>query len=130
MAVINRTRNILEKKLRQLVLNFLRADALATKKKGTTRERILVTVQPDRKKRMASLAPDDVVEQLLWAELTAVIIREWPIFGGVFADRKQFEQHTAIVNDRPDAHAKNADAADLAMYRRSLKWLSDRITAI
>jgi hypothetical protein len=46
LALIGTQRNILEKKLRQLVLNFLRADSLAAKKRGTTKDRILACVTP------------------------------------------------------------------------------------
>lgn len=130
LAVVNKGRNLLEKKLRQLVLNFLRADALAGKRRGTTRDRILASVHAERRSKVNHLAADDVIEHLLWSELIALIQKEWPLFGPVFGDRRQFESHSAIVNERYDAHAKDADILDLANYRRSLKWLTDRLATI
>ncbi len=32
-----------------------------------------------------------------------------------------------LMNDRPDAHAKAIDAADVALYRRELVWLEERL---
>jgi hypothetical protein len=130
LAIISKERNLLEKKLRQLVLNFIRANTLATRKKGTTRERLLMSVQPKRKDKLSKLEPDELVEELLWTELTATVVREWTLFADVFADRKQFEEHTNVVNVRYDAHAKDADAFDIASYRRSLKWIRTRIASI
>jgi hypothetical protein len=66
----------------------------------------------------------------LWSELAALILKEWTIFDTVFSDRKQFESHANVINERFDAHAKDADELDLVNYRRSLKWLTDRIAAI
>ena len=130
LAVINKGRNILEKNLRHLALNFLRADALANKRRGTTRDRVLATMPPERKARLNHLPADEAIEQLLWSELVALIGREWSLFSAVFGDRKQFEAHAWLINERYDAHAKDADALDLANYRRSLKWLGDRLAAI
>jgi hypothetical protein len=130
LAVINRGRNVLEKKLRHLVLNFLRVDALASKKRGATKDRILAAIPTEKRDRVNHLTADDLVETLLWSELTTLIGKEWSLFASVFADRKQFDAHSATVNERFDAHAKDADPLDLALYRRSLKWMSDRIASI
>jgi hypothetical protein len=130
LAVINKGRNVLEKKLRQLTLNFLRMDALANKKRGSTKDRVSACVSSERRSRLNHLPADELVEQLLWSELVSLVQKEWPIFGTVFSDRKQFDSHANVVNERFDAHAKDADQLDLANYRRSLKWLTDRIATI
>lgn len=130
LALIGMQRNLLEKRLRQLALNFLRADALAAKKRGSTKDRILGSVQPERQAKIRPLTADDAIEQLLWTELTGLITREWPVFSSVFSDRKQFENHAAVVNIRYDAHAKEADWMDFAEYRRSVRWLSDQVSKI
>jgi hypothetical protein len=31
-----------------------------------------------------------------------------------------------LLNDRPDAHAKEVDLADIALHRRELAWLEER----
>jgi hypothetical protein len=130
LAVINKGRNLLEKKLRQLVLNFLRADALANKKRGSTKDRLAAALPEARRLQVNQIAADDAIEKFNWLELTALIQKEWPLFAPIFGDRKQFDQHAEIINDRYDTHAKDADAMDLALYRRSLKWLTDRLTAL
>jgi hypothetical protein len=71
-----------------------------------------------------------LVEHLLWSELVALIKKEWPVFDSLFGDRKQFELHADVVNERYDAHAKDADELDLAHYRRSIKWIADRLAAV
>jgi hypothetical protein len=32
-----------------------------------------------------------------------------------------------ITNDRPDAHAKEIDLADIALYRKHLSWLEEKV---
>jgi hypothetical protein len=66
----------------------------------------------------------------MWPELTGLVTVNWQIFEAVFGDRKLFEEHAGIINDRPDAHAKEWDAADFALYRRSLQWLEERLAKL
>jgi hypothetical protein len=105
-------------------------DALASKRRGSTKDRVSACISPDRRSKLNHLPADELVEQLLWSELAALILKEWTIFDTVFSDRKQFESHANVINERFDAHAKDADELDLVNYRRSLKWLTDRIAAI
>jgi hypothetical protein len=128
LAVINKTRNVLEKKLRQIAINFLRADVINDKSKGSVRSR-LAQVLPSGKK-FEHLSADEAIEKFCWLELVALIKREWRLFQGLFNDRNLFELHSSVINDRPDAHAKDLDAADFAMYRRSLKWFDDKISSV
>ena len=37
---------------------------------------------------------------------------------------------TGLVNDRFDAHAKDADLADIALYRRALRYLEERLAKV
>jgi hypothetical protein len=96
LAVINKSRNLLEKKLRQLVLNFLRADTLASKKRGTTRDRVLAALPSERRAQLNHLSADEAIEKFMWAELIATIQREWQIFASAFGDRKQFDGHVRL----------------------------------
>ena len=130
LAVVNKSRNLLEKRMRQLALNFLRADAIQKKSKGGAKERILSALSSLRRDQLQSLPADDLIEKLFWLELKALIVREWPVFLGVFADRRRFEESCDLVNDRPDSHAKDVDAADFALQRRSLQWLADRVASV
>jgi hypothetical protein len=58
---------------------------------------------------------DEMLQDLYWLELTALVRREWGVFASIFINKKQFEQHADIVNDRPDAHAKDIDLAEIAL---------------
>ena len=53
--------------------------------------------------------------------------KEWEIFKVIFGDKGEFQMHCGVVNDRPDCHAKEADAADIALMRRSLSWLEEKV---
>ena len=130
LAVINKERNLLEKRMRSFVINFIRANNVASKQRGSTKDRLMGAVAGERKPKLNHFTPDELVEQLYWSELVRVVEREWPLFSGVFGDRKQFELATTTVNDRPDAHAKDVDGADIALYRKYVKWLADRIASI
>src|SRR5208282_188335 len=126
--VVNKTRNVLEKRLRQIVINFLRADVISDKTRGNVRSRLAKVLPPGR--QFEHLPADELIEKFLWLELVALVKREWRLFEGLFGDRNQFELQAGVINDRPDAHAKDLDAADFALYRRSLKWMNDRISSL
>ena len=130
LAVINKERNLLEKRIRNLVLNFIKMNNISTKQRGTTRDRVLACVPSERRAKLSNLPADEAVEQLFWLELVEVIQKEWALFASVFGDRKQFELCSSIINDRADAHAKDVDQSDVALYRRSLKWLSERVSSL
>ncbi|MFC4306054.1 hypothetical protein [Cohnella boryungensis] len=127
LALIGKRRNILEKKLRGIVLNFLRYDSLMDKQKPPVNERILKRIEEKKRKVFASIPPDEFMEKLLWTELVTIIDKEWSVFERLFSDKSQFSLNSSIINERFDAHAKDADSADLALYRRSLSWYEDKI---
>lgn len=130
LAAVGRRRNVLERKLRSIVVNLIRFDSLSSKEKSSTKERVLKALSDKRKKELGFLAIDELVEKLFWLELIALAGREWAIFERIFGQKDKFTQAAEIVNDRPDAHAKGYDAADFALYRRSLKALEDALRAI
>ncbi|WP_263356991.1 ATP-binding protein [Acidicapsa ligni] len=129
LALINKSRNLLEKRMRQMILNFLRADSIIKKQRGGARERMLASLPTERREPLKAVSADDLAEKLYWLELKAVVVREWPVFSGVFADKRHFEESCDLVNDRPDTHAKDVDAADLALQRRALTWLTERLAS-
>lgn len=130
LALINATRNKLEKRLRAVVLNFIKFSSLGNSALGTPSSRLTRCVQAHRAKNISHLPPDDLVEKLLWTELVATIEKEWILFGPIFSDKRLFKEHAEVVNERYDAHAKSADGADLALYRKSLRWLEDAMNRI
>jgi hypothetical protein len=130
LAAVGRRRNLLEKKLRSVVVNLLRYDSLSNKGKPGAKERVLKSINESRRKQLAHLSLDDLVEKLFWPELISLAGREWSIFERVFGAKDRFTQAADVINDRPDAHAKSYDAADFALYRRSLTAIEDALRTI
>ncbi|WP_461161999.1 ATP-binding protein [Simplicispira piscis] len=127
LASINANRNKLERKLRALTLNFIKFSCLQDRSKPTPSVRIQKCIEKNRIEKLKHLPPDDIVEKLLWSELTRLVEVEWDLFAPIFFDLRQFKEHALMVNDRPDTHAKDVDGADLALYRRSLRWLEEAV---
>jgi len=130
LALINRTRNMLEKKLRQVVLNIVRADVMTNKRKETAKARLLSGLPSSEHAKYENLSADQLIEKFTWKQLTELIGKDWALFQTMFADKRQFVQHAEIINERFDAHAKDFDEADFALYRRSIKWMDDRIASV
>ncbi len=70
------------------------------------------------------------MEKLYWLELSGIIVKNWSNFEKLFGDQKRFQSSMELVNERPDAHAKNIDLADVALYRLELSWLEDRVNSV
>lgn len=130
LALINATRNKLERKMRGLALNFIKFSSLQSPGSTSPSGRIQKCVEKNRIDRLKHLPPDDLIEKLLWSELVRLVEIEWTLFGSVFSDLKVFKDHATVINERPDAHAKDVDGADLALYRKSLRWLEDAVQRV
>jgi len=130
IAVISKRRNLLEKRLRSIALNFIRYDVLSKSGATTVTERLLAVFPSDKRKKLAYYAAEELIEKYNWTDLVQLVSREWTLFEKVFGDKSQFIQNCAVVNDRFDAHAKDADVADFALYRRSLKLLEDPLAKL
>lgn len=130
LAILNRERNSLEKKLRGIAINFIRLDSLNNKSKGTASDRILKAIPSDRRDQFNSFSPEQIVEKYNWLELTKLIEREWGIFEKLFGDKNAFNVNSSIVNQRLDAHAKDADRADVALQRNAIRWFDGRIRLV
>jgi len=130
LAGISYRRNTMERALRSIAINFLRVAALSMKD-GQSAKMMLLAAVPQ--KRRADLEPfnlEAIADKLLWLELVAVINKNWLLFERVFGDKTVFNDNAKIVNDRPDAHAKQLEPGDVAMHRRALQWLDERIARI
>jgi hypothetical protein len=130
LAAVGRRRNVLEKKLRSVVVNMLRFDNLANKGKFSAKDRVLSALNESRRNQLTHFGLDDLVEKLFWPELIALAGREWSLFERIFGAKDRFVQASEIINDRPDAHAKSYDAADFALYRRSLTMIEDALRTL
>jgi hypothetical protein len=64
------------------------------------------------------------MRSLYWLDLLQVIRKNWRWFERFFGDRSKFDMWGDVVNDRPDAHAKELDGAELALQRRAIDWFA------
>jgi hypothetical protein len=130
LAILNRDRNLVEKKLRNIVVNFLRVDCLTNKTKGNVLDRLLKIIPSDKRNVFNNLSPEDAINKFLWTDLYKIIDKEWHVFEKLFIDKNQFMLNATIINERSDAHAKDADIADIAIQRKGIKWFEDKIRMI
>jgi hypothetical protein len=130
LAVLGKRRNILERRLRELAINFIRFDSLTSGKKSEVKDRVVCILPEARRTEMRHLSAEEAISKFLWTDLIKLIVKEWGLFGRLFGDKAQFLQACDLVNDRFDAHAKQADQADFALYRRALSQLEERVAAI
>ncbi len=120
LAIINRKRNLLEKRLRDTALGFLRYDSLHDKSSLDVKARLLRVIPSERRDSLQAKSTEEIISSFLWTDLVKLILKEWRIFDPIFSDKRKFELNCEIINERPDAHAKEIDQAELALQKRSL----------
>lgn len=125
LASISKRRNVLERKTRDFVRVVLR---MTVPPERSWRETVLAALPQPRRDECAALSSDTLMSRLYWKELGSVMAREWNSFSEFFGDKRRLQQAFELLNDRPDAHAKEVDLADIALQRRELTWLEQRIT--
>jgi hypothetical protein len=130
IASLGALRNKLERKLRGIALNFVRMDSLQKKDKAPVKERVAKVLDERRRTGFQHLSADDIVEKYNWTDLVALFEREWSLFEPVFKDKSRFKSVCDVVNIRYDAHAKDADRASVAEYRRALTYLEDLLARL
>ncbi len=130
LAVIGKRRNMIELKLRRVVLGLVRADVLSKRGDASqVADRLRSVVSADRR-RTLPVDPDLMIDKLFWLELIALTEKEWGTMGAIFGDLTDLKAHGATINERPDAHAKSFGAADLALWSRSLDWFETRLSRV
>lgn len=127
LAMLNSKRNVLERRLRHIVVDFISYDCLSDKNKVRTKDRILNIIDTPKRSLFTDLSPEQSIEKFLWSDLTKLIVNEWSLFEKLFGDLTEFKFHARITNKRTDAHAKSADLADIALERNSYIWFEDRL---
>ena len=128
IALISKRRNLIERKLRSIVLNFIRYSSLSSPNSGLARDRILRSVKSKRRDDLQRIDLDEVMNKLYWLEVASITKKEWPLFEKIFGDRSEFDRFSSIVNERPDAHAKDLDVFDIASHRKALTWFEERLS--
>ncbi|MFK4046435.1 hypothetical protein ACI2KH_15895, partial [Roseomonas mucosa] len=126
LATISRRRNIIERRLREMVSNFIRFSSMSSGGEGA-KERILKCINKQRRSELESFNIDKIMGKLYWLEVMAVVKKEWAIFRKIFGDQAQLNEFASIVNDRPDAHAKDLDQFEIAMHRRAVSWFEEKL---
>ena len=130
LSVLNKRRNLLEKRLRGIVLNFIRAEAISNKTLPELRSDVLTLVSSRKRVILTNLSAEEMMERLDWLELVQMIGKKWKLFQELFGDKRRFMDDCEIVNERPDAHAKDFDQADFALYRRALSKIEDGLSKL
>lgn len=131
IAAISKRRNVLERKMREIAINFIKMDSLANPSKKSAKDRILGVLPEKQRDTLSHMVVDDIIEKFFWSDLIKLYTnKEWPLFEKMIGDKNIFMLNTNLINDRPDAHAKKADAADFALYRRSLKYIEDLLAKL
>lgn len=130
LAGISYRRNTMERALRSLVINFLRMSALSNRSSPSAKSALLSAISQNRRSELEPFNLDTIAEKLYWIELVAVINKHWQLFERIFGDKTAFNDNAGVVNDRPDAHAKHLEPSDVALHRRALSWLDERITRV
>jgi hypothetical protein len=124
LAYLSLRRNRLERKLREFVRVVLKVQL---PKDASWASRVINSLPRERRDEASSYAADVMMEKLYWRDLTMIVAKNWEYFEATFGDKKQFQLAMELLNDRPDAHAKEIDAADMALYRRYMDWLEERL---
>lgn len=124
LSVINRRRSLVERKLREFIHFSLKMTALSGE---NWVDKVLKSLNERQRTELSSLSGDALLNKLFWKDLGAVMLKYWQSFEKVLGDKARFAHAMDLLNDRPDAHAKPIDAADVALYRRELTWLEERL---
>ena len=126
LAEICERRNSIERKLRVVVRNALRA-ALGKRKAAET---VLKSLPEPRRAKLTSLDLDQLLSQdsseLFLLDLIQMISKEWSILQNVFEmDKDEVRVMLNQINTlgRPDAHARSIDIDDFMQLRLHFKKL-------
>jgi hypothetical protein len=119
--------NDVELRMRALIHSTLASEERARGERGWAEREILAAIRSKEHSRVGSGSPDQLLARLYWIELIAIIGRQWRLFARAFGDLQELRAKARIVNDRPFAHAKPLDVADLALYRRELSWFRTKL---
>jgi hypothetical protein len=92
LAIISKRRNLIERKLRSISINFIRFSALSGGGNAAAngKERVLKCIDAKRRADLEYLDLENIMGKLYWLELAALIKKEWALFEKIFGDRARF----------------------------------------
>lgn len=125
IAELAKRQNIIEKRIREIILEVLRADSRQNTAKGTTKDRLLKCIEEKRRKEFAAFTAEIILEKLFWLEEMSIIKKEWPTLETVFSDQGMLLRNMELLNDRPYAHAKKLEAIDLVAAKNAMKYIEE-----
>ena len=73
IAEIAKRQNIIEKELRRMILELIKADVRINKTTETTKDRLLKCLESSRKQSLSNNLPDDILSSTYWLELINII---------------------------------------------------------
>jgi hypothetical protein len=130
LAAISKRRNLFERSMRTTIAGAFRFGQQANKTKDTPKKRVLSSLDAKRRAQLDPFRLEEILERLYFLEVKVLVEKNWPDFEQIFGDHRAFEQNMTIVNDRPDTHAKALDLADVALQRRAMDWLEERLAKL
>lgn len=127
LSEVSLRRNVEERRLRELILIVVRSECAAQGAQKKPADVLRAALPASRREYNESLGASQLMRTLYWSDLLQVVRKNWRWFEQLFADRSKFDMWGEIVNDRPDAHAKDLDGAELALQRRAIDWFARAI---
>ena len=119
--------NDIEKRIRDLIERISIDEEQGRSDPGWAEREMLAAIPAKERARVGSGSVEQLLASLYWVNLIAIVGRQWRLFERIFGDLGEFRSKAQIVNDRPHAHAKSLDAADIALYRRELNWFKAKL---
>lgn len=127
IAEVSERRNSLERKLRQIIRNQLKA-VYGRKSAG---EKVVAALPENRREKLPNKDIDHLLHiensPLFFLDLRNIISREWDIFKNIFeVEKKKLEVIMEDINDgRIDAHSKSTDEDQFTQLRLHFKKLEN-----
>ena len=127
LSEVSLRRNMVERQLRDLILVVTRTECAGQDSQRKPAEVIRAALPAERRVDAEGKSAAQLLKSLYWVDLLQIVRKNWRWYERLFADRAKFDLWGEIVNDRPDAHAKELDGAELALQRRAIDWFSSAI---
>jgi len=124
---ISARRNIIEVKLRKLIIPILKA-----KYGGETKSMVLESVPEGRRHELIDYDLNAIFNDLLYfKDLCQIILKYWQLFEKIFIDKRKFENYSECINEyRVDAHAKHISDEDFGIVLIAFNWFDKNLKEI
>src|SRR5258708_28069810 len=86
LAIINRRRNTIERRLRDFIFVALKLSSGQKK----WQDSVLAGLSQERRQELRAITGDSLMNKLYWIELRNIINKNWTAFEKTFGDKNQF----------------------------------------